>query len=111
MPSDFRTASQGAIPFIAGAYALAVLYTGNNLPSALYGVFRAEFVFSPLTQTLLYATAVAVILPGLLIAGPLSDSIGRRARAFADRHPGRRDRNPRPTDRHRHAWQRQRVRD
>jgi MFS family permease len=79
MPSDFRTASQGAIPFIAGAYALAVLYTGNNLPSALYGVFRAEFVFSPLTQTLLYATAVAVILPGLLIAGPLSDSIGRRA--------------------------------
>lgn len=78
MPTDSRTTSQGAWPFAAGAIALAVLYTGNNLPSALYGVFRVKFGFGPLTQTLLYAVAVAVILPGLLIAGPLSDSIGRR---------------------------------
>lgn len=79
MHADFRGASQGVLPFTAGAVALAVLYTGNNLPSALYGAFRVEFGFSPLTQTSLFATAVAVILPGLLIAGPLSDSVGRRA--------------------------------
>jgi MFS family permease len=79
MRTDFWTTSQGRLPFSAGAVALAVLYTGNNLPSALYGVFRAKFGFSPLTQTLLYATAVAVILPGVLISGPLSDSVGRRA--------------------------------
>jgi len=64
--------------FAAGAIALAVLYAGNNLPSAFYGTFRHVMAFSPLTQTLLYAVAVAVILPGLLIFGPLSDAVGRR---------------------------------
>ncbi|WP_433296676.1 MFS transporter [Pseudonocardia sp. CA-142604] len=64
--------------FMAGAVALAVLYVGNNLPSALYGTFRADLGFSALTQTLLYAIAVAVILPCLLVFGPLSDVVGRR---------------------------------
>ena len=41
--------------FVAAATALAVLFMGNNLPSALYGVFRAAFGYSSLTQTLLYA--------------------------------------------------------
>ncbi|MEV4730055.1 MFS transporter [Saccharopolyspora sp. NPDC049426] len=86
MPSDVHNASQlvvdpprsGMKVFAAGALALAALYVGNNLPSALYGVFREDFGFSSLTQTLLYATAVAVILPGLLVFGPLSDVVGRR---------------------------------
>src|SRR5882757_8965014 len=69
--------------FVAAAIALAVLFMGNNLPSALYGVFRAAFGYSSLTQTLLYAAAVAVILPGLLVFGPLSDVIGRRALILA----------------------------
>ena len=59
--------------FGGAAIALAVLFMGNNLPSALYGVLRAAFGYSLLTQTLLYAAAVAVILPGLAIFGPLSD--------------------------------------
>jgi len=69
--------------FVAAATALAVLFMGNNLPSALYGVFRAAFGYSSLTQTLLYATAVAVIVSGLLVFGPLSDVIGRRALILA----------------------------
>jgi len=69
--------------FVAAATALAVLFMGNNLPSALYGVFRAGFGYSSLTQTLLYAVAVAVIVPGLLVFGPLSDVIGRRALILA----------------------------
>jgi MFS family permease len=69
--------------FVAAAAALAVLFMGNNLPSALYGVFRAAFGYSSLTQTLLYAAAVAVIVPGLLVFGPLSDVIGRRALILA----------------------------
>ncbi len=64
--------------FVAAAFALAVLFMGNNLPSALYGVFREAFGYSSLIQTLLYSTAVAVIVPGLLVFGPLSDVIGRR---------------------------------
>src|SRR5262249_2151436 len=62
--------------FAGAAIALAVLFMGNNLPSALYGVLRAAFGYSSLTQTLLYAAAVAVILPGLAIFGPLSDGVG-----------------------------------
>jgi MFS family permease len=69
--------------FAAAATALAVLFMGNNLPSALYGVFRVAFGYSSLTQTLLYAAAVAVIVPGLLVSGPLSDVIGRRALILA----------------------------
>jgi MFS family permease len=64
--------------FAAAAIALFVLFLGNNMPSALYGLFRAAFGFSALTQTLLYSVAVAVILVGLLIFGPLSDVTGRR---------------------------------
>ena len=64
--------------FVAAATALAVLFMGNNLPSALYGLFRAAFGYSSLTQTLLYATAVAVIVSGLLVFGPLSDVIAAR---------------------------------
>lgn len=69
--------------FAGAAIALAVLFMGNNLPSALYGVMRAAFGYSSLTQTLLYAAAVAVILPGLAIFGPLSDLIGRRVLVVA----------------------------
>src|SRR6267378_5676536 len=69
--------------FVAAATALAVLFLGNNLPSALYGVFRVAFGYSSLTQTLIYAAAVAVIAPGLLFFGSLSDVIGRRALILA----------------------------
>jgi MFS family permease len=65
--------------FGAAAGVLFVLYTGNNMPGALYGLLRAEYGFSPLTQTLLYTTAVVVIVPALVVFGPLSDAVGRRA--------------------------------
>jgi MFS family permease len=65
--------------FAAAAASLAVLFMGNNLPSALYGLLRTAFGYSSLTQTLLYAVPVVlVILPGLLVFGTLSDVIGRR---------------------------------
>ncbi|MFC5951521.1 MFS transporter [Pseudonocardia lutea] len=59
--------------------ALTTLYIGNNLPSALNGERRAKLGISTSVQTALYATAVAVILLCLVLAGPLSDTIGRRA--------------------------------
>lgn len=45
--------------FAAAALAPAVLFAGNNLPSALYGAFWAAFGYSPLIQTLLYAVPVS----------------------------------------------------
>jgi len=48
-------ARQHARQAFVAANALAVLFRGNNSPSALYGVFRAAFGYSSLPQILLYA--------------------------------------------------------
>ncbi len=59
-------------------YVLIVLLVGANMPTALYGGYREEFGFSPITQTLVFAVYAAALVPALLTFGPLSDSIGRR---------------------------------
>lgn len=64
--------------FWAVAYALLILLTGTNLPTPLYKGYSARFGFSPLVVTLIFAVYVAVLIPSLLVAGPLSDAIGRR---------------------------------
>ncbi|BCK67529.1 putative multi-drug efflux transporter [Streptomyces libani subsp. rufus] len=64
--------------FWATAYALLILLTGTNLPTPLYGDYQERFGFSPLVVTLIFAAYVATLIPSLLVAGPLSDAIGRR---------------------------------
>ncbi len=48
------------------------------MPTALYGVYRADFGFSPVTQTLIFAVYAAALVPALFLFGPLSDRVGRR---------------------------------
>lgn len=85
--TDARTVNAGRTQrraFAGAAAALAVLFMGNNLPSALYGLLRGVFGYSSLTQTLLYAVPVVlIVLPGLLVFGTLSDVTGRRALVLA----------------------------
>lgn len=64
--------------FWATAYALLILLTGTNLPTPLYRSYEASFGFSPFVLTLVFAVYVAALIPSLLVAGPLSDVIGRR---------------------------------
>ncbi|MDH6677072.1 MFS family permease [Rhodococcus sp. LBL1] len=59
-------------------YVLAILLLGTNMPTALYGVYRSEFGFSPVTQTAIFAVYAAALVPTLFLFGPLSDRIGRR---------------------------------
>ncbi|MDV6284727.1 MFS transporter [Rhodococcus jostii] len=59
-------------------YLLVVLLLGANIPTALYSLYRHEFGFTPLVQTLIFAVYVAGLLPSLLFFGPLSDALGRR---------------------------------
>ncbi|MGW1026804.1 MFS transporter [Streptomyces sp. NPDC002577] len=59
-------------------YILIILLVGANMPSPLYGAYREEFGFSPVTQTLIFAVYAAALVPALLVFGPLSDAIGRR---------------------------------
>lgn len=64
--------------FWATAYTLLILLTGTNLPTPLYRDYEDRFGLSPLTTTLIFAAYVVVLIPSLLLVGPLSDAIGRR---------------------------------
>ncbi|MFI9051980.1 MFS transporter [Streptomyces sp. NPDC053427] len=70
---------QGRWRFWATAYALLILLTGTNLPTPLYRGYEERFGFSPLVVTLIFAAYVAALIPSLLVAGPLSDAVGRRS--------------------------------
>jgi MFS family permease len=65
--------------FWAVAYTLLILLTGTNLPTPLYHGYAQRFGFSPLTVTLIFAAYAAVLIPSLLVAGPLADAVGGRA--------------------------------
>ncbi|MBO0872869.1 MAG: MFS transporter [Pseudonocardia sp.] len=65
--------------FRAAGYTLLILLTGTNLPTPLYRGYEGRFGFSPLVVTLIFAVYVAALVPSLLVAGPLSDAIGRRS--------------------------------
>jgi len=65
--------------FWAVAYTLLILLTGTNLPTPLYHGYAERFGFSALTVTLIFAAYAAVLIPSLLVAGPLADAVGGRA--------------------------------
>jgi len=65
------------------AYALAASVIGLGLfasvtPSPLYRSYSVLWHFSPLTLTLIYATYAFGVLAALLLAGGVSDDVGRR---------------------------------
>lgn len=57
---------------------LAAVFLGAILPTPLYPLYKAEFGFSGVTLTLIYAVYVLGNLMALLFFGRLSDQIGRR---------------------------------
>jgi len=65
------------------AYALAGAIIGlalfaSGTPSPIYGIYRELWGFSPLVLTLVYATYAFGVLTALLLAGRVSDDVGRR---------------------------------
>src|SRR3954469_463996 len=65
------------------AYALAAGVIGLGLfasvtPSPLYHLYAIRWHFGPLTLTLVYATYAFGVLAALLLAGRVSDEVGRR---------------------------------
>jgi predicted MFS family arabinose efflux permease len=64
-------------------YAVAALVVGLGLfasatPTPLYRTYSVLWHFSPLTLTLIYATYAFGVLASLLLAGAVSDDVGRR---------------------------------
>jgi predicted MFS family arabinose efflux permease len=76
-------AREGRVLSDRGAYALAASVVGLGLfasvtPSPLYHLYAARWHFAPLTLTLIYATYAFGVLATLLLAGRVSDDVGRR---------------------------------
>lgn len=67
----------------ASAYGLAAAIIGlalfaSGTPSPLYGTYRVLWGLSPVLLTLVYATYAFGVLASLLLAGTVSDHVGRR---------------------------------
>lgn len=66
-------------PLPAVAVTMLAVLAGASAPTPLYPVYRAEWGFSALTLTVIFAVYVLALLATLLCTGLLSDHIGRRA--------------------------------
>ncbi|MEV6721847.1 MFS transporter [Streptomyces xanthochromogenes] len=56
----------------------AVCMAGTTLPTPLYGLYQDKFGFSELTVTIVYAVYAFGVIGVLLLAGNVSDTVGRR---------------------------------
>ena len=65
-----------AYVLMAGVIGLALFASGT--PSPLYGTYRTIWSLSPLVLTLVYAAYAFGVLTTLLLAGPVSDYVGRK---------------------------------
>jgi MFS family permease len=65
-----------AYALVAGVIGLALFASGT--PSPLYGTYRELWGFSPAVLTLVYATYAFGVLASLVLAGRISDEVGRR---------------------------------
>jgi MFS family permease len=72
-----RTLSPPVAYGLAGAIIGLALFASGT-PSPIYGIYRQLWGFSPLVLTLVYATYAFGVLTALLLAGRVSDDVGRR---------------------------------
>jgi MFS family permease len=54
------------------------LLAGSSAPTPMYPLYQAEWGFSPITVTIIFGIYALAVLSALLIAGRLSDHVGRR---------------------------------
>src|SRR3954449_3251205 len=76
-----RTGRRTLSPRVAYAHVAAVIglaLFASGTPSPLYGTYRELWGFSPVVLTLIYATYALGVRAALLLAGRVSDEIGRR---------------------------------
>jgi len=66
----------GGFWLVAGVFVL--LFFAAAAPSPLYGVYQAQWRFSAITLTAVFAVYALVLLVTLLVFGSVSDYLGRR---------------------------------
>ncbi|PZS26773.1 MAG: MFS transporter [Pseudonocardiales bacterium] len=76
-PSARRRLSPPAA-YVLAASVIGLALFASATPSPLYGIYRAMWGFTPVVLTLVYATYAFGVLISLIVAGHVSDDIGRR---------------------------------
>ncbi|MGW0908630.1 MFS transporter [Streptomyces sp. NPDC002853] len=64
--------------YLRAAGAFAVCMAGTTLPTPLYGLYQNELGFSELIVTVVFAVYAFGVIGVLLLAGNVSDTVGRR---------------------------------
>ena len=72
------TSAPRPVAFWTGAAIAFLAFAANAAASPLYRLYQAEFTFSAMTLTVLFAVYIVVLLVTLLFFGSLSDYLGRR---------------------------------
>jgi len=68
----------GTVAFYLLASIIIGFLAGSSAPTPLYAVYAARWNFSPITTTVVFGVYALAVLVALLIAGRLSDHVGRR---------------------------------
>src|SRR3954453_1517400 len=76
-PTGRRTLSPRLAYALVGAVIALALFA-SGAPSPLYGTYSELWGFSPVVLTLVYATYAFGVLTALILAGRISDEVGRR---------------------------------
>ena len=77
--TPFRRATLSTgMSFWAAAMIAFLGFAANTAASPLYRIYEAEFGFSAITLTLLFAVYIGFLLLTLLVLGSVSDYVGRR---------------------------------
>ena len=69
--------SQGASFYLLASITVSFL-AGSSAPTPIYPLYQAAWGFSPVAVTFVFGIYAIGVLGGLLIAGRLSDYVGRR---------------------------------
>ena len=87
LPGRHRLAARWRMPDTAAFFLLASIsvsfLAGSAAPTPLYAHYQREWGFSPITTTVIWGIYALAVLAALLVAGSLSDHVGRRPMLLA----------------------------
>ena len=75
--------SHAASPIRFHAVTLATFFGASAAPTPLYRIYQQEFAVTPVVITIVFAVYAFALLCALLIAGSISDHLGRKPVIFA----------------------------
>ncbi len=78
MESDTRHRWSRRTSFWLVVSAQVLVYTGSNLPTPLFPIYERRYGFHSAEVTLIFGVYVGVLIPTLLLLGPVADQIGRK---------------------------------